>query len=78
MEPDEHEEGTVTQPQQDADYSLLFTPSEVAERLRLGKTKVFELLASGEIESVQIGTRRRVPRAALDRFVDSLRQQQAS
>lgn len=51
----------------------LLTPIEVAEILGIGRTKVFELIASGELESVAIGRCRRVPTEALDAFLAGLR-----
>lgn len=51
----------------------LLTPLEVAEILGIGRTKVFELIASGELESVAIGRCRRVPTEALDAFLAGLR-----
>lgn len=39
----------------------------------IGRTKYFELLASGELESVRIGRRRFVPADALGAYVDRLR-----
>jgi excisionase family DNA binding protein len=52
---------------------LLLTIPEVADALCLGRSKVYELLSSGAIESVQVGRARRVPRDALDAFVTRLR-----
>ena len=52
---------------------LLFTAEEAAEVLGLGRTKVYELMASGRLLSVTIGTCRRVPADALRSYVDSLR-----
>jgi excisionase family DNA binding protein len=51
----------------------MLTAVEVAEHLGIGRTKVFELMASGELESVAIGRSRRVPIEALEAFVDGLR-----
>ncbi|MBO0713897.1 MAG: helix-turn-helix domain-containing protein [Acidimicrobiales bacterium] len=51
----------------------MLTALEVAEILGIGRTKVFELMASGELESVAIGRCRRVPIEALEAFVDGLR-----
>src|SRR3989304_1235582 len=48
----------------------LLTVDEVAERLGLGLTKVYELLGRGEIASVRIGTARRVPASALEAYVE--------
>lgn len=51
----------------------MLTAREVAEILGIGRTKVFELMASGELESVAIGRCRRAPIEALEAFVDGLR-----
>lgn len=51
---------------------LLFRPEEAAEVLGLGRTKVYELIASGELRSVKIGSARRVSAVALTEFVASL------
>jgi excisionase family DNA binding protein len=55
---------------------LLYPIPVVMAVLGLGKTKVFELLASGQLESVVVGRRRLVPRQALDDFVARLRAEQ--
>jgi excisionase family DNA binding protein len=55
----------------DADRELL-SPVETARRLSLGRTKVFELIAKGEIPSVRVGKLRRVPARALRSYVDEL------
>ena len=51
---------------------MLLTPEEAAEALSIGRSKLYELMASGALESVRIGSSRRVPVEALDRFVESL------
>jgi excisionase family DNA binding protein len=51
---------------------LLFRPNEAAQRLGLGRTKVYELMASGELRSVKIGAARRVSATALVDFVARL------
>jgi excisionase family DNA binding protein len=56
---------------------LLLKPVEAAHVLGIGRTKLFELLASGELESVQIGHSRRVPRDALDDYLAHLRAEQS-
>ena len=48
---------------------LLLTPEQAAEALSIGRSKLYELLAKGAIESVRIGTSRRIPVAALERFI---------
>ena len=57
---------------------LLLKPEEVAECLNIGRSKVYELMRAGDLESVQIGTCRRVTRAAVERYVASLRTEVAS
>ena len=42
---------------------------EEAELLGIGRTLMYSLVASGEVESVQIGRLRRVPTDALDDFL---------
>jgi excisionase family DNA binding protein len=51
---------------------LLFRPDEAAQRLGIGRTKVYELMASGELRSVKIGAARRVSATALAAFVAAL------
>lgn len=43
----------------------LLTVAEAAEQLNIGKTKTFALIKTGELESVRIGTLRRVPVSAI-------------
>lgn len=52
---------------------LLLRPAEVALALAIGRTRVYELMATGELESVVIGRSRRVPCVALEAFVENLR-----
>jgi excisionase family DNA binding protein len=52
---------------------LLLTAGEAAEILGIGRTKVYELLRVGAIESVRVGASRRIPAAALDEYVEWLR-----
>ena len=48
---------------------LLVRVEEAARILSLGRSKIYELLASGELPSVTIGTARRIPLAALQTWV---------
>ncbi len=48
---------------------LLYKPEDAARVLGIGRSKVFELMTSGELASVQIGRSRRITRAALEAFV---------
>lgn len=56
---------------------LLLTVERAAERLDIGRTRVFELIAEGEIESVKIGRARRIPADALTAYVNRLRAEQS-
>ena len=48
---------------------LLYRPEEVSEMLSLGKSKIYQLLRTGEIASISCGRARRVPREALDQWL---------
>ncbi len=52
---------------------LLLTVVEAARLLGVGRSTAYELLASGELESVHIGRSRRIPVAAVENYVESLR-----
>jgi excisionase family DNA binding protein len=52
---------------------LLFRPEEVASLLAISRSRVYELIASGALESVTLGHSRRVPAQSLDAFVQRLR-----
>lgn len=54
---------------------LLYRPEEAALAIGVSRSRIFELLAAGQIESVTIGRSRRIPRAGLERYVDQLRTQ---
>jgi excisionase family DNA binding protein len=45
---------------------------DAAKAIGLGRTKTFELIASGALPSVRVGKRRLVPASALRAFVDCL------
>ncbi len=53
---------------------VLLTPIEAAAALGIGRSKVYELLQSGQLQSVHIGRCRRVPADAVHSFAASLRQ----
>ncbi len=52
---------------------LLLTPTEAAAVLGIGRSKVYELLQSGQLHSVRIGTCRRIPAEALTALIATLR-----
>lgn len=53
----------------ESDEKLMLTVVEAAHRLGLGRTLMYELLSSGQIESVHVGRLHKVPVEALTRFV---------
>lgn len=56
----------------------LLTVEEAAKRLRLGRTLVYQLISSGELESVTVGRLRRVPAECLAEYVKVLRKARSS
>lgn len=48
---------------------VLLRPEAAAEVLGVSRTVVYELLRRQELDSIQIGRSRRIPREALERFV---------
>jgi excisionase family DNA binding protein len=71
----------ISMPESEAKVSatepLLVTAEQAATSLSICRTKVYELLRNGELESVRIGTSRRIPAAALAEYVERLRAGQA-
>lgn len=54
---------------------LLLRPSEAAELIGIGRSKMYQLLASGEIGTVRVGSSIRVP---LDKLRQWVARQEAS
>jgi excisionase family DNA binding protein len=52
--------------------TLLLTAEEAAEELRIGRTRMYALIASGEVISVKVGGSRRVPYDELAAYVKRL------
>lgn len=52
--------------------SELYRVEEVARILRIGRTKVFDLIRSGALASVKIGGSRRVPARSVAEYVSRL------
>lgn len=52
---------------------LLYSVEEAANLLGIGRTFMFRLVVTGEVDSVKIGKLRRIPHDALDRYIDRLR-----
>ncbi len=49
---------------------LLVRVEEAERILGLGRTKIYELIRTGQIASVKAGTARRIPMAALKKWVE--------
>ena len=56
--------------------SILVTPEEAACILHIGRSKMYELIAIGEVVSIKIGRCRRVETSELTAYVARLRQDQ--
>jgi excisionase family DNA binding protein len=68
-------EGGVLEYEDGADESadrlepLLLRAAEVAQLLAIGRSKVYEMMSTGELPTVRIGTAVRVPAKALEEWV---------
>lgn len=51
---------------------LLLTPEDAAEALRIGRSKIYQLIESQELESVKIGRSRRISLKALEAYTETL------
>jgi len=58
--------------------ALLLSPQRCAELLGVGRSFVYVLLAKGQLESIKLGKRRLIPRAALEAFIAAQRELQAA
>ncbi len=58
------------------DEPLLLTVEQAADRLGIGRSLLYELLAAGDIDSVHVGRLRRIPVEALTAYVNALRTRQ--
>lgn len=48
---------------------LLLRPEEAAQLLGISRARLYQLIAAGQIGSLRIGRSRRIPFAALEKFV---------
>ncbi len=60
---------------EDDNKKVLLTVADAAKRLSLSRTYTYELVMSGELESLKLGKSRRIPVKALDEFVETRRAQ---
>lgn len=58
---------------EDGSVVFLLSVTEAARALRLGRSKTYELISSGELEVVHIGRCVRVPVKAVEAYVERLR-----
>ncbi len=52
--------------------SKLLSVKDTEETLNLGHTKVCELIADGDIQSMKVGRRRLITPEAIDRFIERM------
>jgi excisionase family DNA binding protein len=52
---------------------LLVTVPEAMQAIGVGRTTLYQLIASAELELVKVGSASRVPVASIERFVERLR-----
>lgn len=48
---------------------IAFSPLEVCRLLGIGKTTLYALISSGSLQTVKLGSRRLITRAAIDRLL---------
>lgn len=54
---------------------VLLSIPEAADRLSLGRSKLYELMAAGELKPVRIGRAVRLATSEVDRFAERLQEQ---
>jgi excisionase family DNA binding protein len=57
---------------------LLLRIPEVAETLGIGRTKIYELIATGELPTIRVGRAVRISVSALQKWVEEREQQGVS
>jgi excisionase family DNA binding protein len=57
---------------------MLLTAEEAARRLSTSRTRIFDLIAKGDLASVKLGHSRRIVVRALEEYVARLAEQQAN
>lgn len=55
----------------------LLTINEASERLRIGRSTLYDLIRSKRLRTIKIGSRRLVPASAIDQVVASLMEEAA-
>lgn len=49
---------------------ILLTPVEVADALGISRSKTYDMIATGDLPSVRVGGRVRVPAVSLTRWIE--------
>ena len=57
----------------DTPRQLFVTINEAKQLLRVGHTRIYQLINAGHIEKVKLGSKTLIPCDSLDRYVASLR-----
>jgi len=57
---------------------MLLKPEQAAKALGIGRTKLYDILRSGQLRSVQIGGSRRISIKAIEAYIDSLEEAASS
>ncbi len=57
---------------QNSESATLLTVAETAQALRASRSRIFELLASGELNGVKIGRNRLIPRTSIEAYLTRL------
>jgi excisionase family DNA binding protein len=55
---------------------LLYSVAEAADLLGIGRTFMYHLVATGEVDSLKVGTRRKIPRESIHGYIQRLRSEQ--
>ncbi len=50
---------------------LAHTIPEACRRLSIGKTTLYQLMTTGDIKAIKVGTRTLIPETELQRFIES-------
>ena len=53
--------------------SKVFTVEDLMEYLSVGRTTAYKLLRSGKVKTLKIGRLYRIPKKAVDDYIDSMR-----
>ena len=54
------------------EFPVLFTVPQVCRITQMSRSKIYELIASGEIPSIKIGRARRIPYTRFQEFLEAL------